>query len=173
MRWIVFSLAVLWMGPLGAMTPYKTSLSVKKNAYVLDGVFTGGKAGQGTSLLSIRKSFSARAELERVIIDLGDKDAKPAGRDMGYFQASLDAGNNRLVLDLAQLRLSKVTEAQVQRLFKNDPYVASVDMTMDPQDKSGTLVLNLKRPMKLEVFQLLADKKPARIVLDLTPRKSL
>lgn len=151
-------------------TPYKRSLTVKKNAYLTDGVFTGGAAGQGASLLSVRHAYSAKARLERVIVDMGDKQAQPAGKDMGYFQASMDAKNNRVVLDISQLRFSKVSEQQVQNLFRKSPYVASVNFTLDPEDKAATMVLNLKRPMKLEVFQLLKPKAPARIVMDLTPK---
>jgi hypothetical protein len=161
--------AVLSSSVSMAATPFKVSLDAKKNSYMREGVFTGGRAGSGTSLLAVRRSFSAKLKLERVILDMGDKEARPAGRDLGFFQASMDSANNRIVLDLSQLRLSKVSEVQVQRLFKKDPFVSSVSLTLDPEDKAGTLVLNLRRPMKLEVFQLLKPKSPARIVMDLTP----
>ncbi|MBX3021733.1 MAG: hypothetical protein KF799_08670 [Bdellovibrionales bacterium] len=150
-------------------TPYKQSLSGKKNVYVRDGVFTGGVAGQGTSILEVRRAFSAKTELERVIVALGDREAKPLKSEPTYFQASLDAANRRLVLDISQLKLSKVSEQQVQRLFKKSPYVASVDFTLDPEDKAASMVVHLKRPMQLEVFKL---SKPARIVMDLTPVKA-
>ena len=45
--------------------------------------------------------------------------------------------------------------------------MASVSLTLDPEDKAGTMVLYLKKPARLEVFQLLSKKKPARVVLDL------
>jgi hypothetical protein len=102
-------------------------------------------------------------------VALGDKDAKPLVEELSYFQASLDASNLRVVLDISQLRLSKVSEQQVQRLFKKSHYVSSVDLTLDPEDKAATMVIHLKRPMRLEVFQM---SKPARIVIDLTPRGS-
>jgi hypothetical protein len=155
---------------VGAATPYKRSLTVKHGNYLSDGVFTGGHAGTGSSLLSVRRAYSPKAQLERVIVDMGDKDAQPAGKDMGYFQASMDSHNRRIVLDISQLRYSKVSEQQVQNIFRKSPYVASVAFTLDPEDKAATMVLNLKRPMKLEVFQLLKNKKPARIVMDLTPQ---
>lgn len=150
---------------------YRQSQGTKKNNYIADGVFTGGKAGLGATILSIRHAFSPRAQLERVIVDLGDRDAKPAGLTPGYFQASLDSANKRLVLDVSQLRMSKVSETQLQQLFKKSPYVASVEFTMDPEDKGATLVLNLKQPVRLEVFQMLKDSSPARIVMDLKPTK--
>jgi hypothetical protein len=156
----------------GAATPYRRALDSKQNRYVTEGVFTGGRAGLGSSILAVRRSYSAKARLERVVVDLGDREAKPAGTSIGYFQAALDPGRKRLVLDISQLRLSKVSEQQVQRLFKKSPYVSSVELTLDPEDKAATMVLNLKRPMRVEVFQLLKAKAPGRIVMDLAPAAS-
>lgn len=153
-----------------AASAYKQTLTVKKNEYATDGVFIGGKAGSGTSLLNVRRIYSPKAQLERVMIDLGDGEAKPAGKNMGYFQVSLDAGENRAVVDLSQLKLSRVSEAAVQNLFKNSPYIEAVSLTLDPEDKAGTLVLKFKQSMKMEVFQQLKSDQPGRIVLDLSPK---
>lgn len=153
-----------------AVSPYKRALTIKKNVYTDDGVFVGGKAGSGLSLLNVRRIFSPKASLERVILEVGDKEAKPAGRQMGYFQVSLESKNNRAVVDLTQLKLSRVSEVAVQNLFKKSRFVKSVGLTLDPEDKAGTLVLNFHRPMKLEVFQVLKDGQPGRIVLDLSPK---
>jgi hypothetical protein len=166
------NLAVIFaaLAPAWAATPYKQSPTGKKNLYTPDGVFTGGKASGGTSLLNVRRAFSAKARIERVTLDIGDKDAKPAGKIMGYFQVSLDSKDNRIVVDLTQLKASRVSEAAVQNLFRKSEYVASAGLTLDPEDKAGSLVLNLKRPAKLEVFQILKDREPGKIVLDITPR---
>lgn len=155
-----------------AASPYKRSLSQKHNSYVSDGVFTGGIAGNGTSLLSMRRVFSSKVGIERVIVDLGDGEMKANSRQMGYFQVGMDAKNNRIVLDVAQLRYSKISEAQAKDLFRKSPYVSNVSLTLDPEDKAGTMVLQLKRPAKLEVFQLKNSKKPGRIVMDITPLKA-
>ncbi len=172
MRMLILSI-LMGFGLLAvASSPYKQTLTVKKNTYMQDGTFTGGKAGGGSTLLGVRRAFSKKAQIERVIVDLGDKDAKSTGAEPGYFQASVDAENNRVVLDLAQLRMSAVSEQKLKELFKKSPFVASAEFTLDPEDKAGTLVLNLKRPMQLEVFQLLDRKKSARVVMDLTPART-
>ena len=75
------------------------------------------------------------------------------------------------MLDLTQLKISMVSEQKIRDTFKKSPFVASVEFTLDPEDKAGTIVLNLKQPMRLEVFELLDSRKPARIVMDLTPLK--
>lgn len=164
---LVLGMLVLVSTSGWAATPFKRTLDVKKNAYVADGVFTGGRViAQGTSLLGVRRDFAPKSGLERIVVALGDKDAKPLAKGMAYFQASLDSANKRVVLDISQLKQSKISEAQVQRLFRTSPNVASIDFTLDPEDKAASMVVNLKRPMKLEVFQL---RKPARIVMDLKP----
>lgn len=170
MRLLACSVLMVFLTPAWAATPYKQSLSNKKNQYAADGVFVGGKAGGGTSLLNVHRVFSAKQQIERVTLDLGDKDAKPAGRDIGFFQVSVDSKENRVVIDLSQLKLSRVSEAAVQNLFKKSAYVASVGLTLDPEDKAGTMVLNLKRPVKVEVFKQIKDNSPGKIVMDITPR---
>lgn len=166
---------VIWTGILlvgfgsQAATPFKKSLSEKKNAYVTTGTFIGGQANPGgISLLNVRRSFSAKAKVERVMIDLGDKEMKPLSGNLSYYQASIDPGQNRVVLDLAQFKMSRVSEQQVRNLFRKSPYVKSADLTLDPEDKAATLVLHLKQPMRLEVFKQ-NSKKVGRIVMDLTP----
>ena len=57
----------------------------------------------------MRRAFSAKAALERVIVELGDGEGKPSGKKLSYFQASVDATQNRVVLDLAQLKLSLIS----------------------------------------------------------------
>lgn len=153
-----------------AASPYKKTLSVKKNNYSADGVFIGGKAGAGTTLLNVRRIFSPKAQVERLVLDLGDKDAKPSGKEIGYFQVSMDSAQNRAVIDLAQLKLSRVSETAVRNLFKKSPYVETVNLTLDPEDKAGTMVVQFKKPMKMEVFQQLKSGHPGRVVIDFTPK---
>lgn len=170
-EWILVVLAL--SGPLAfAASPYKKSLSLKRNEYILDGVFIGGKAGTGTSLLGLRRTYSSKMQTERVIIDLGNKDAKPSGIQVGYFQVSMDGPNQRVILDLAQLMISKINERQIQETFQKSPFVKSAELTLDPEDHAGTLILNMKQPMKLEVFQIRKADKPARVVMDLKPVRS-
>ena len=169
---------LLWIVILGASgwafaaTPFKQSLTNKRDNYLTHGVFTGGKAGLGSSLLAVRHQFSKKTNFERVVVELGDKNANPAGENMGFFQASLDPVQKRLVLNISQLRLSKVSELQVRQLFKRSPYVQSVDFTLDPEDKMATMVLNMKKPVQLEVFHKMQDGKPAQIVMDIAAVRS-
>jgi hypothetical protein len=177
MRFLIIAGLVVLSGMAAAAVPsqqalFVQTLSAKKNRYVTDGVFTGGKAGTGATVLGVRRTFSAKAQIERVIVDLGNKDGKADQSQTGYFQVSMDAGNNRVVLDLTQLKMAKVTEQQLKSVFKKSAYVSATEFTLDPEDKTGSMVFRLKRPMKLEVFQLRTPGKPSRVVLDLTPLKA-
>jgi len=169
MRVIIWTLILGFGLNAPASTPFKRALTVKTNNYLLDGVVTGGRAGGGFSLLNVRRSYSKKAQLERVILETGDRLSRPAGLNMGYFQASLDAKEKRIVVNLAQLNMSLVNEAQIKRIFARSPDVASVEFTVDPEDRSGTMVLNLKHPVKMEVFEVLKQKNPGRVVIDLKP----
>lgn len=169
---MILMVLVVSAGTATAASSFKRSLTEKKNRYMTDGVFVGGKARDGLSLLGVRKAFSAQAKLERVILDLGDRKAQPSGKEIGYYQASLDRSKKRVVVDLAQLTTSNISESQLKQIFKGSHYIESVELTLDPEDKAATMVLNLKAPMKMEVFELLASGKPSRVVVDLTPLRA-
>ncbi|NJL24117.1 MAG: hypothetical protein HC902_02330 [Calothrix sp. SM1_5_4] len=136
-----------------AASPFKRSLSEKKNAYLGDGVFTGGRASaNGQVLVAVRRDFSAKARLERIVVELAEgENAESAAKGAsvaatragqpGYFQVSIDSNRNRLVLDLAQLQMSKISEPQARALFKKSPYVRNVSLTLDPEDKAASWCL--------------------------------
>jgi hypothetical protein len=159
----------VWAAIPSTKTLYVHTLTAKKNRYVSEGVFTGGTAGTGATVLGVRRLYSPKAQIERVVVDLGNKDGRPSPKSLSYFQASVDPGTNRIVLDLAQLQSTSVTEPQLKALFKKSAFVSKVEFTLDPEDKTGSMVLQLKRPAKLEVFQLLGGGKPARVVMDMVP----
>lgn len=160
--------AALWVTTSYADSPYKRTLSVKKHNYINDGTFTGGRAGSGISVLDVRRVYAAKLGVERVIVEIGDKDGKIGPADQfGYFQASVDSAQNRIVLDLAQLRMTEVTEQKLKTVFKKSAFIKSAEFTVDPEDKGATLVLNLKRPARLEAYRMVSKGKPARIILDM------
>ena len=174
MKWIsllslVLAGAVAQAAIPGKQTLFVQTLDGKKNRYMSEGVFTGGKAGTGATVLGVRRTFSAKAQIERLIIDMGDKDGKPDKNALSYFQASMDPSTNRLVLDLTQLRTTRITEQKLKDVIRSSAFVRDAEFTLDPEDKTGSMVFHMKRPMKMEVFQLHAKGKPSRVVIDLKP----
>lgn len=174
MKWMTLTgIAMVGMMAAAAIpnkqTLFVQTLNQKKNRYMSEGVFTGGRAGTGATVLGVRRTYSAKAQIERVIVEMGDKDGKGEADHLGFFQASMDPANNRMVLDLTQIKTALVTEQKLKDLFKTSAFVSNPEFTLDPEDKTGSMVFHLKRPMKMEVFQLHSKGKPSRVVIDLTP----
>lgn len=150
-----------------AASTYKQALDKKTSAYLNEGVIVGGRAGKGYSLLNVRRDLSPKLGMERVILDLGDIEGRPLFGKASYFQASVEKNPPRIVIDLAQLSRSAVTEAKLKQMFKKSPYVKGVELTSDPEDRSASLVISLTQPMGVEIFEMPAANKASRIVIDL------
>jgi len=150
---------------LGAIP--KKALDKKVDAYVQDGVIIGGRAGQSYSLLNVRRDVSPKIGMERVILDIGDMDGKPLRGGVNYFQASVEKNPARIVLDLAQVNRSAVTEAKLKKTFLKSPYIKRVELMADPEDRSATMVLYLKESMGVEVFEMPSNKRASRIGIEL------
>ena len=165
------SLLLILLAGLGspgfAASKYKQALDKKIDAYLDEGIVVGGRSGRGFSLLKVRRDLSTKLGMERVILDIGDIEGKPAFGKVNYFQATGEKNPPRIVLDLAQLSRSAVDEASLKKTFAKSPYVKNVELTSDPEDHSASLVIFLKKPMLVEVFEMPSEKKASRIVLDI------
>jgi len=148
---------------------YKKSLGVKKNQYIKDGVIIGGRISDGFTLLDVRRGFSKKSGMERVVLDIGDLAGKPIKNEINYYHVNVDQKQRRVVIDLNQVARSGVDQKQLLKIFKASPVVRSADITFDPEDLTTNLVLKLKRPTKVEVFNLVSTEHPSRIVLDMKP----
>lgn len=151
----------------GASSVFKRTLDAKKGRYLAQGVFIGGKAGTGFSLLNVRHRASTKLKMARVILDMGDMSGRPLHQGLGYFQVAVEKDPARVVVDLSQVSRSRLSEKKLAEIFSKSPYIKSVDFTEDPEDGSSTLVLNLKHQMAAEVYRLHSSQKPNRIVIDL------
>lgn len=146
---------------------YKQALDKKIDAYLDEGIVVGGRAGRGYSLLKVRRDLSTKLGMERVILDIGDLEGRPALGKVNYFQATVEKNPPRVVIDLAQLSRSAVDEATLKKTFAKSPYVKNVELSSDPEDHSASMVIFLRQPMLVEVFEMPSDKKASRIVLDM------
>ncbi len=168
---IIAAVFVLHTPSVQAASPFKKSLSKKTGKYISEGVIVGGRVGKGYTLLNIRRSFSKKAKIERVVLDIGDLRGRPVLGEVNYFHVSVDKGLSRVVVDLSQVSRSGVSQAQLLELFKKSPLVRSAEITYDPEDVSTNLVLKMKKPTFVEVFQLSEPNAPGRIVIDMKPAK--
>lgn len=170
-------LKVVWalVGAILAISPaafsasiYKKALSTKTNDYVGQGVVIGGQAGPGFTLLNVRRQNTKNLALERVILDIGDKEGKPMLNRLGYFHVAVEKEPSRVIIDLSQVLRSRVSEIELGRLFLKSPFIRKAEMSMEAGDNTAKIVLSTKVPVIAEIFQMpSADKKPGRIVIDI------
>lgn len=128
----------------------------------------GGMAGPGFSLLNIHRSKSANGKVERLVFSIGDRNGKPLIGVPGYFNAQNQ--KNRIVLDFAQMPVSRLDEKAIHQALKQSDHVKSVKMIRDPTDQTLTLILDLKGPVKMKALQVKGQKQTARVILDIIKR---
>lgn len=155
-----------------AASPFKKSLTKKTGKYISEGVIIGGRVGRGYTLLNVRRSFSKKKKVERVVLDIGDLKGKPILGEVNYFHVSVDRDLSRVVVDLSQVSRSGVDQAKLLKMFRKSPMVKTAEITYDPEDVSTNLILKMKRPTNVEVFQLSEPNAPGRIVIDMKPAKT-
>ncbi len=143
----------------GALKPSKILLG--------DGTKAGGIAGPGFTLLDIKSVSNQASAEERLMIDVGDIDGKAHKGYPGYFQVELRNNSKTVIIDFAQMPASKMDLAKIQDKLKDSFYVKKAKLLADPSDDTLTLVLDLKKPAKLKVFQVPGEKTTSKVVLDL------
>jgi hypothetical protein len=171
MRTILVALAFIGAHQASAASIYKKSLGTKVNQYVTNGVVIGGEAGSGFTLLGVRRANSSKAALERVILDIGDREGQPLLNKVGYFHVSIEKNPSRVIIDLSQTSRSKISELELAKIFAKSPFVTKAELMMEEEDNSAKIVLNTKVPVAAEVFRMPSAKKASRIVIDLKKAK--
>lgn len=127
----------------------------------------GGVSGSGFSLLGIKKEIASKTNTERVIIDIGDVMGRPKVGMPAYYHAQFTKDPSRLVIDFAQMRLSKMSELQLQNTLKDSKHVRHSRLLKDPSDGSMSLILDLRPTTKIRVMQVAGVKGTSKVVVDL------
>lgn len=157
----------LWGTPVLGASAFKKALEVKKNNYIEKGTVIGGEAGQGFSLLKIRSQANPKRGMERVVLNLGDEQGRLLMGRLSFFQVNVEPEKSRVVIHLSQVVESRVSEEELKNTFKKSPFVRSAKLIPDVDGGDVSLVLQLKREAKAEIFQLTEKGKPGRLVVDL------
>lgn len=144
----------------------KQATNKKANAYIKDGIIFGGQNGIGYSLMDIRRFYSGKDRVERLIFEMGDEQGLPA-KTLGFFQVNLDAKLRRIDVDLSQMRGAALDQKKLADLFKTSPFVKTVKLTYDPEDRAILMQVFLKQNVEMEVFEIPAKNKFSRIALDM------
>ncbi len=131
------------------------------------GSMAGGIAGTGFSLINLKTTTNRQAKLERLMIDVGDIDGHPLKGLPGYFNVELQNKAKRIVVDFSQMPTTLLDSKGLTERLRMSTYVQSVKMLADPSDQTLSLIMELKKPVKLKVFQVPGQKTTSKLVLDL------
>ncbi|MBK8203843.1 MAG: hypothetical protein IPK68_16510 [Bdellovibrionales bacterium] len=107
-------LAFLYLSNLGSFSIFnaanalveRIALPKKTHQYFSDGVFIGGKAGRGFSLIGVDRKLGKATKMERILFDIGDELGAPVSDSPGYFHIEISKKNKQIIVDLAQAHRS-------------------------------------------------------------------
>lgn len=158
--------------PLQVPSPVHAVIG-KQNKFVENGKIVGGQAQTDLVLVGVRTTFSKTQSLARVILDISKSNGKM--EKLGFFHVEVDQKLKRIVIDLDGVAASQQALEQITKTIEKSPFVKKAELTMDPEDRSANLTLNLKdnldRP-KVEAFELApvknGEQSNARLAIDIT-----
>ena len=96
---------------------YKKSLDKKVGNYISQGTFIGGRVSKGFTLLNVRRSFSKKKRMERVILDIGDMRGKPSLGEVNYYHVAVEQKPARMAIDLNQVSRFGVDQEKLIQIF--------------------------------------------------------
>lgn len=136
------------------------------NEIIKYGKVIGGEAGQGFSLLKV-SVLPRPGNGERWVLDIGNHQGSVNKGKPGYYHVEMNQDLRKLSIDLAQLRLNKMSDLQLKQVVTKSNFLTSPILVKDPSDQSMNLSFRLKKNIKVKVFQVAGVKGTSRIVLDL------
>ena len=131
------------------------------------GALSGGIAGTGFSLMNLKLTTNRQTRFERLMIDIGDIDGRSLKGLPGYFNVELQNKAKRIVVDFSQMPTTLLDVKALTARLSKSMYVQSVKMLADPSDNTLSLIMDLKKPVQLKVFQVPGQKTTSKVVLDL------
>lgn len=132
-----------------------------------EGVSFGGVAGSGFTLMDLRRTADVKKKIERIVIDVGDREGGTLRGRPGYYYAELKKNPQRLVIDFAQMPNAKIDQTGIASRLKGSLAVTKSSMSLDPVDSSLNLTLDLKKNTKVRVYQVSGNKTTSKVVIDL------
>ncbi|MGZ3773487.1 MAG: hypothetical protein ACXVCY_10800 [Pseudobdellovibrionaceae bacterium] len=134
-----------------------------------EGTTYGGLAGNGFTLLDLRRTADKKKKIERIVVDVGDRNGAVMRGWPGYFHVELKKNPQRLIVDFAQMPNSNIDQAQLASRMKGSLAILNTSMSLDPVDSSLNVTLDLKKNTKVRVYQVAGKKMTSKVVIDLIP----
>ncbi|MES3039040.1 MAG: hypothetical protein V4736_14125 [Bdellovibrionota bacterium] len=127
------------------------------------GSFYGGQAGPGFSLIGFKRTQIKNGE--RIFLSVGDMREKPMKGLPGYYHVEMRG--NKIVVDFAQMPLSKVKLNEIQAAVRKSKNISAVAMALDSADGGLNLIFTLRNPVSLNVLQVPGQKFSSQVVLQI------
>lgn len=137
------------------------------NILVGEGTSFGGLAGNGFTLMDLRRTADVKKKVERIVMDVGDRNGAALRGWPGYYFVELKKNPQRLVIDFAQMPNSNIDQKQLALRMKESLAVTKTSMSLDPVDSSLNLTMDLKKNTKVRVYQVSGKKTTSKVVIDL------
>ena len=138
---------------------------VYKNVLSKPGAVTGGQAGVGFSILNL-DLVPQKNKVERIIVDIGDRQGKPHLGKPGYFHVEMKS-NQMISIDFAQTGLTRVDQEKLNAALKKSRLVSKGLITFDSQDYNMNVTLTPRKPIKVKTYQVVGKNKTSKVVIDL------
>lgn len=167
-KMIFFSALITATSAIAAIPP-KAKKALSSSAILRGGgAIHGGIAGRGFSLLGV-KSFPAKNQkLERLAVSVGDPLFQVHAGALGYFHIENNSDAKQIVINFDQTYNSKFDEKSLQQVFANSPFVKSSQILFEPEAKSMSLVLTLKKAASIRAIPMMGKgSKTAQLNIDL------
>jgi len=159
-----------------ATSPAKTAVQpvVQAPVQILNGagVVRGGSAANYVTLLDVRRSQDVTKKIERIVVDWGDQALYPAA-NAGYYTIESKMKPPRVQINLAMALNNRFDVKSVLGKLSNGIWIKTARLEFDPISQSQNLLLELRKPVRLQVRALpgvvegkTIDQHPARLVVD-------
>jgi hypothetical protein len=147
-----------------AIEPTQATLK-KSDRYLSSGLFVGGEHQRDVALSDVRRQFSEKSKLERIVLEMKPVAGSSKGR-ASFFQVNVNSVLGRVQIDISGMSGSARPLDEVSKLLEKSPLISKAELVLDPEDRSASLSLNFKKPgLKVEAYEL-TGADSGRLVID-------
>lgn len=131
------------------------------------GSIRGGQSSGIYSLLDLRRTYSAKAKIERLVVDLGEANFEKSTGPVGYYQVEVKQNPPRLILNFSQALNSKFESRELANRLKGAAFVKGSRMDFDRIGQALYITLDLKKPVSVRAIPVKGGQETAKLVIDL------
>jgi hypothetical protein len=131
------------------------------------GTLRGGQASGFYSLVDLRRTYSDKLKIERLVIDFGESNFEKLIGPAGYYQVEVKQNPSRVILNFPKALNSKFEAKDLAEKLKGSPFIKSARLDFDRISQALFLTLELKKPLVVRAVPVEGKKDSAKLVVDL------